>query len=416
MTMLRHHFLRVVSFVIVFAIALSFAGPIRAQGTKITFLTPPWGVPPNQDALNAFQQKSGITVEIQSVQTSDLFSRVQIAAASNQAAADVIFLTEEAPSNVIATGNMMDLSSLIASSPDLDMKDFNKVDFFTLNNQVFGIPTYQQLVMMDYNADRLAKAGINVPPKTWAELRQDALTIRDKGIDQYPIAFGATDWSWYLMALSMGDPMFDKDMNPVFADKGSKARDAMKLLLSFFSDKLISPDMLTASTTPHTLFWSGTGTFHQGWQGSVAVGNNPKTSKQAPNVKYLLLPEVGNTWSFPAAIGIAKNSANAAAAWQFIKWYVGPDVQTDIYNAVGLYPSRTSVADALSKAGKIDGADVIAEQSKHVNELPRYVVWWGPFAQKVAQAVLSAAQTGTDSDQVIDGLATQWNALKAEYK
>jgi len=414
--MLRHYVLRIASIAVVFAMALSFAGPIHAQGTKITFLTPPWGVPPNQDAFNAFQQKSGITVEIQSVQSSDLFSRVQVAAASNQAAADVIFLTEEAPSNVIATGNMMDLSSLIASSPDLDMKDFNKLDFFTVNNQVFGLPTYQQLVMLDYNADRLSKAGISAPPTTWADLRQDALTIRDKGIDQYPIAFGANDWSWYLIALSMGDPMFDKDLNPVFADKGSKARDAMKLLLSFFSDKLISPDMLTASTTPHELFWGGTGTFHQAWEGSVAVGNNPKTSKQAPNVKYMLLPEVGNTWSFPAAIGIAKNSANVNAAWEFIKWYVGADVQTDIYNAVGLYPSRTSVVDALTKAGKIDGADVITEQSKHVNELPRFAVWWGPFAQKVAEAVLSAAQTGTDSDQVIDGLATQWNDLKAQYK
>ena len=48
-----------------------------------------------------------------------------------------------------------------------------------------------------------------MPPKTWADLKQEAMTIRDKGIDQYPIAFGAVDWSWYLMALSMGDPMFD---------------------------------------------------------------------------------------------------------------------------------------------------------------------------------------------------------------
>ena len=51
-----------------------------------------------------------------------------------------------------------------------------------------------------------------------------------------------------------------------------------------------------------------------------------------------------------------------------------------------------------------------------VNELPRYVVWWGPFAQKVSEAVLQAAQTGTDSDQVIDNIAKQWNDLKAEYK
>src|SRR5438309_450851 len=103
--MLKRHMLRIVSALLIAAIAFTFTGPARAQGKKITFLTPPWGVPPNQDALKAWEDKSGITVEIQSVQTADLFSRVQVSAASNQPAADVIFLTEEAPSNVIATGN-----------------------------------------------------------------------------------------------------------------------------------------------------------------------------------------------------------------------------------------------------------------------------------------------------------------------
>src|SRR5258708_6389174 len=356
-SMLKRHIPRIVSILLALVIGLTFTGPTRGQGKTITFLTPPWGVPPNQDALKAWEAKSGINVEIQSVQTADLYSRVQVAAASNQSPADVIFLTEEAPSNVMATGNMMDLSSLIASSTDLDLKDFNKLDFFTLNNKVYGIPAYQQLVMLDYNAAKLSQAGFSTPPKTWADFQQEAKTIKDKGIDQYPIAFAASDWSWYLLALSIGDPMLDTDLNPVFAAKGSKARDAMKLLLSFFSDKLISPDALTSAATPqHTLFWSGSGTFHQGWEGSTAVANNPKASKQAPNVKYMLLPEVGNTWSFPAAIGIAKNSPNAKEAWEFIKWYVTPEVQTDIYNAVGLYPSRISVLDALTTAPKIDAA------------------------------------------------------------
>ncbi len=413
--MLQRHAFRIFAFLMAIALLATLSGPVHAQGKKITFLTPPWGVPPNEEALKAFQSKSGITVEIQSVQMTDLFSRVQIASASGTPAADVIFLTEEAPSNVVATGNMLELDALIAASPDLNIKDLNKVDFWTQGGKVYGIPVYQQYVMMDYNADKLAKAGFTTAPKTWDELRQQAVAIRDKGIDQYPIAMGAIDWSWYLIALSKGDPMFDKDLKPVFADQGSKARDAMKTLLGFFSDKLISPELLAGSLTQHNLFWSGTGVFHQGWQGSVAVGNNAKTSKQAPNVKYLLLPEVGNTWSFPAAIGISKNSPNATEAWEFIKWYAGADNQVAIYNAVGLYPSRTSVIDQLTKDDKIAGADVIAQQSKTVNELPRYTLWWGPFTQKVTEAILQAAQKGTPSDQVIDALAKQWNDLKSEY-
>lgn len=49
-----------------------------------------------------------------------------------------------------------------------------------------------------------------------------ARALKGQGLDEYPIALGAIDWSWYLMALSMGDPMFDADLNPVFADEGSE--------------------------------------------------------------------------------------------------------------------------------------------------------------------------------------------------
>lgn len=390
--------------------------PTFAQGTTITFLTPPWGVPPDEAALTAFEEASGITVEIQSVQSADLFSRVQVAAASGQAAADVIFLTEEAPSNIVATGNMLALNDLIAATADLDLSDFNKVDFWTQDGQTYGIPTYLQLVMMDYNTARLAEGGFDAAPTTWAELTDMARALKEQGVDEYPIALGAIDWSWYLIALSMGDPMFDADLNPVFADEGSKAREAMNLLLSYFSDELISPEILAGSITQHSLFWSGVGTFHQGWQGSIAVGNNPETSQQAPNVAYLPLPEVGNTWSFPAAIGISANSANAEAAWEFIQWYVAPEQQEAIYNAFGLYPSRTSVAAALNDAGVIAGYDAILAQSDRINELPRYTLWWGPFTQSVSETILQAAQTGMSGDEVIDALAESWNDLRSEYE
>ncbi len=388
------------------------AAPGAAQETTISFLAPPWGVPPNEEALAAFTEETGIAVEIQSVQMEDLFSRVQVAAATGESAADVIFLTEEAPSNIVATGNMMSLNDLVGSLP---LDDFEKIDFWTVDDQVYGIPTYLQLVMMDYNAAKLSEAGFDTPPATWAEVEEMSLAIREQGIDENPIAMGAIDWSWYLIALSMGDPMFDEDLNPVFADEGSMAREAMATLLSWFEQELISPEILAGSSTQHNLFWSGAGVFHQGWQGSVRVGNNPEVSQQAPDVAYFLLPEESFTWSFPAAIGIAEGSENVDAAWQFIEWYVGEGTQTAIYNAFGLVPSRTSVQQTLADAGEIEGFEVINEQSQFVNELPRYTLWWGPFTDVVSESILEAAQTGQDADAVIDELAEEWNALRDEF-
>lgn len=398
-------------------IALVLPSMALAQGTTITFLTPPWGVPPDADALAAFQAETGITVEIQSLPMDQLFSRVQVAAASGQEAADVIFLSEEAPSNIVATGNMLPLNDYIDATPDLGIGDIDRLNFWIQDDNVYGITTYVQLVMLDYNAEKLAEAGYDEPPTTWLDLWNMATTLKAEGIAEYPIAFGAIDWSWYLIALSMGDPMFDEDLNPVFADEGSKGREAMEYLLNLFGSEVISPELLSGSTTQHQLFWSGSGVFHQGWQGSVRVGNNPAVSQQAPNVAYMVLPEVGNTWSLDAAIGISANSDAPDEAWQFIQWYLSAENQTAIYNAVGLIPSRVSVQEALNASGAIEGYDIIAAQSDRVQQLPRYALWWGPFTNFVSSSILQAAQAGdVSADAVIDALAEEWNDLRAEYE
>ena len=397
---------------LIFLLSLGIAG--QAQDSTISFLTPPWGVPPNEDSLNAFMEESGITVEIQPVQNTDLYSRVQVAAATGIAPADVIFLSEETPSNVVATGNMRPLNDLLDMG-DLDTDDFERLDFWTLDGDVLAIPTYLQLVMMDYNSARAAEAGFDSPPTTWAELDAQARAIRDAGIDDHPIAMGAINWSWWLIALSMGDPMFDDESNPVFADEGSKAREAMALLKTWFDDELISPEILAGSIGQHPLFWSGVGTFHQGWQGSVVRGN-AESSMQAPNVEYMVLPEAGNTWTFTAGIGISVDSENVEAAWEFVKWYVGDQNMTDIWNAFGLYPSRLSISSALNEAGEIQGYDAIVEQGMHINELPRFTLWWGPWAAAVSEGIKEGMSTGMSADEIIDGLAEEWNELKAEYE
>lgn len=401
--------------ILALAMALPAGMAMAQEGTTITFLTPPWGVPPDKEALAAFEADSGITVEvIEKSPIQNLFQDVQVAAGAGLPAADVIFLTEEAPSNIVATGNVEALDDLIAAA-GTDLGAFEQADFWQVDGATYGIPVYSQLVMMDYNKAKLADAGFDAPPTTWAELTAMAQALKDQGIDEYPISMGAIDWSWYLMALSSGDPMFDDELNPVFADEGSKAREAMALLLSYFADEIISPAIVGGEVTQHANFWGGSGTFHQGWQGSVQVGNGPD-SAQAPNVAYLLLPDAHFTWSFPAALGIGAGSENRDAAYKFIEWYTGPENQTAIYNAFGLYPSRTQVAEELNAAGVIEGYDAIVEQAGYVDELPREALWWGPFTQAVSSAILEAAGTGGDADAVVDGLAATWNELKAEYE
>ncbi|MFO1540833.1 MAG: extracellular solute-binding protein, partial [Chloroflexota bacterium] len=93
---------------------------VLGQGTTISFLTPYFGAPPDQALLDAFQAETGITVDIQSVEETDLYSRVQVAAGSGTPAADVIFLSSEAPSYIVArkleTGTPYSCPSIVQKS------------------------------------------------------------------------------------------------------------------------------------------------------------------------------------------------------------------------------------------------------------------------------------------------------------
>lgn len=393
------------------------AEPVATEApasTKITFMAPPWGVPP-EAGLKEFEAKSGITVEVLSLPMDQIYSKVQIAASAKQAAADVLFLTEESPSFIVTPGFVKPLNDLIASDTDLKMDDIANADFWTLDGNIYGIPSYVQLVMMDYNADKLTQSGFSSPPKTWEELTQMAKKLKADNVDEYPIAMGAIDWSWYLIALSKGDQMFDADMNPVFADQGSKGREAMALLLSYFNDGLISPAMLS-ETTPHSIFMSGVGTFHQSWLGANGLMNNAESSKQSPNVMYMQLPDTANTWSLDAALGVSAYSENDAAAWQFIKWYVGETNERAIFDAFGLYPASVSLQKTLDSEGKLVQFDITSEQANHIHQLPRWVGWWGPWTTKVTEALRRGINGELTSDQVIDQIAKDWNDLKVEYQ
>jgi multiple sugar transport system substrate-binding protein len=406
---------------IVFALALIIALMLPTLGRggaaqTITFITAPWGVPPDQALFKGFQDRTGITVQVISAPSAEMYTKVQVASSSRRAPADVIFLTEEAPSFVVAPGYMEPLDAFVAKSPDLNVGDIERMDFWTVGGKVQGITTYVQLVMMDYNAKRLQAGGFNKPAATWDELRRQSLALKQKGVDPYPLALGAIDWSWFLMSLSAGDAMFDGSLNPVFSNSGSPARTAMTRLIGFFaSDKVITPDLLT-KVTPHDVFMGGTGVYHQAWQGSLAVMNNAKISKQAPDVQYLLMPDQHYTWSLDAAIGLSRFSGKKDAGWEFIKWYVSPENLRAIYKAVGLVPSRSSLQRALNSEGAIQGFDVMMEQAKYVHQLPRTAKWWGPWTQSVTEAIRKAAQGQLTSDAAVDAVAKRWNELKAQYK
>ncbi len=387
------------------------SGAASAGPTTITYLTPPWAVV-DEDALKAWTAKTGITVQSISVPNEQVYQKVGLSLASQQSPADVIFTSEEGPSFIVSAGALEPLDDYIArDAAAVNASDIARLDFWKRDGHQYGLTAYQQFVLLDYNTKKFAAGGLKDTPTTWDQFLADAETLKSTGADPHPIAFAGTSWAWYLMSMSMGDQLFDAQLQPTFNAAGSPARKAMQMFVKMYKDGLISPDQLTARD-PHAVFGGGVGTLHQSWIGADAVWNNPKTSKQAPDVRYMMVPDQHWTWAFDASIGIGKYSKNKDAAWEFIKYYLATENQLHIYNTFGLFPARLSVVKGLTDSGKILQPEIQNAMGQYVKYLPRFEKYWGEWDSFVTETVRQALQGQITSDQAIDQIAAKWAELK----
>jgi len=384
---------------------------IVSLATKIVFITTPWAVP-SQELLRNFEKETGIEVEVTTIgDEKALRDKVMTATVGKVKVADVIF-TGITNFGVFANGGSLEKLNNMVTKEFLD--GIVGSDQFMIGDDIYGIPVYQQMVMIDYDSAALKK--INAPvPKTWEEFYQVSKKLKEKGIVEYPIAFGARAWSWYLIALSMGDPLFDKNLNPTFDKPNSGGLKAMKLLKKFFDEGLISPERIT-NVNPHPSFWAGKAVFHQAWQGSLAISNNPAKSKVAPNARYMLLPDKHYTWSLAASLAISRFSDHKKEAFEFIKWFLSEEVQLYLYNAYGMFPANKKVFDKLGKEGKIEGYEVMSEQAKYVRYLPYYVAWYPEFENEVNNTIKEVVRGNKTPEEAVKHLSDFWKELKEEYE
>ena len=153
-------------------------------------------------------------------------------------------------------------------------------------------------------------------------------------------------------------------MESTFSDPDDPGYKSFAMLIDFYNKGLISPERV-ASPNPHPAFWAGQAAFHQAWQGSLAIANNPEKSKIAPNADYLLLPDKHFTWSLPAGLGISSYSKYPKAAEQFIEFMISEETQAYLFKTHGMFPALKSLFEKLGAEGQIEGYEVMAEQAKY---------------------------------------------------
>ncbi|MGF0538908.1 extracellular solute-binding protein [Agrobacterium sp. ES01] len=233
---------------------------------------------------------------------------------------DVIWPAEYAANNVL-----LDVSDRITP----EMNDgvlpgaWTTVDY---DGKKYGMPWILDTKYLFYNKEILEKAGIATPPKTWAELSEQAKLIKDKGLVDAPIV-----WSWaqaeaaicdYTTLVSAYGGDFLKDGKPDFQTGGGL--DALKYMVNSYNSGLTntnSKEFLEEDV--RRVFQNGEAAFALNWTYMYGLANDPKESKVAGKVGIVPAPGVEGKSTVSAVngsmgLGITSTSKHPDEAWKYI--------------------------------------------------------------------------------------------------
>ena len=201
----------------------------------------------------------------------------------------------------------------------------------------YGLPWIVDSKFLFYNKAMFAKAGIATPPHSWAEVEQDAITLKQKGVVEYPLV---SSWSQnealtadYAAILQGFDGSFvDAAGRPTFQTGGGLAA-AQWMAQSILVDKVTNPHSLEyVEDDVKRVFSSGQAAMALNWTYMWDGANTPSNdTKIAGQVGVVAAPglkpgEVGAT-NGSQPLCIPSNSKNQDAAWTYIVYLTSAPVQ-----------------------------------------------------------------------------------------
>src|SRR5512138_1057537 len=368
-----------------------------------------------------------IKVSMEYVSYDNVHDKIVTGMAAKPPAYDAALLDVIWPDEFIKAGYLLDVSSRVTPEMKSGMfpASWNGV---TRNGKVYGMPWLMDVKYFMYNKDMLDKAGISDPPKTWEELVDQAKTIKEKGIVEFPII-----WSWnqkegvvcdYAVLLyGNGGSFVDANGKPAFNnDKGVQALTWMKQTID---DGLSNPSSISSDENAvRDNFIAGESAFAVNWLFQYSDSNDASKSKIVGQAAFAPMPVFkagadagvkGSSVDGSSSFAIMATTPYPDQTWKFLTYLASNEVQTK-YSAEMLPVWKADYeGDALKK---LEGATptnpvtvpAFLAQFSFANERP--TVAYYNEASAALQLAIQEALTGVKSPKdALDEAAAKWIEL-----
>lgn len=299
----------------------------------------------------------------------------------------------------------------------------------------YGLTYYSDYMAFFYDESKLKKAGIAAPPKTWDEVVQQSLILKQKGISEYPLMLSMARESWLIefmsaLVFSNGGRFVDDAGNALMADPQKGAHKALQWVVDAVNKhKIVSPACVEiGELNGLKSFTSGNHAFAMLGRYRVRTLNDPKQSQIAGNAKQALMPAgpggshatVGWMRFYGLTSHAVKDKTRAANAVKLMEWFGGKaDGQyafqklmfTDIGSGFGV---KSLFQDPDIKASYAKYSDIAMFEAQQKLARKKDVVsrWFGEWDEINGTSWQVAILGKTSVADALKKSASAWNDLK----
>lgn len=285
------------------------------------------------EAISDFETKTGIKVNFEQLANDQLSQRIAISSAAGGRDLDVFaFRPLQETLLFVQNGWLESLDTYIAKSPDFVFEDFfmSSKEVSTRDGKTYGIPVMTEREIVYYNKELFEKANVEIP-NTLDELMEAARALNDPANGIAGIAIrgrghdAVTQFSGFLYSFG-GD--FIKDGKAVI-----NTPEAIQAF-QFYGDLLRNygpPGVLNMGwVETQSLFTQGRAAMRIDADSQFGFAMDPKSSLIHDKLGFFTFP-AGPAGAVPYNIvawclGISSGSQNKDAAWEFIKWSMGKEM------------------------------------------------------------------------------------------
>ena len=243
------------------------------------------------------------------------------------------------PAQFAANGWILDLSDRF---PESERKKFldGPIEANTYEGKIYGVPWFTDAGMLYYRRDLLEESGFSEAPKTWDELKEMALKVKQDSGTRDGFVFqgadyegGVVDGLEYIWTHG-GDVLDPDDPTRVIIDSPRSVA-GLATERSMIEDG-VAPEAVVnyAEMESHTAFLNGDAVFMRNWPYVYALSSDPKQSKIKPEqIDISRLPAAPGQesvsglggWNFYLNAAMDEETQNAA--WEFAKFATAPEQQ-----------------------------------------------------------------------------------------